>query len=115
MTEWVIETTSKYEKTHKDCAKKHPDELKAVLNNLDTYFTSLKTLGHPLQIKAGFIHNESRGIKAIDQKGGDQKTKLKQTRLYVYPSYDDKILYLILIGDKNSQKRDIRYCLDFVR
>jgi len=115
MSEWVIGTTGKYEKTHKEYAKKCPNELKAVLNNLDTYFTSLKALGHPLQIKAGFIHDEPRGVKAIDQKGGDQKTKLKQTRLYIYPDCDDKILYLILIGDKNSQKRDIKYCLDFVR
>ncbi|MBU1006117.1 MAG: hypothetical protein KKH08_00815 [Candidatus Omnitrophica bacterium] len=112
MPTWIIKATNRYEKDYKDYEKKRPNELIAVLNNLDTYCNALMKLGHPLQIKAGFIHHEPKGIKAIDQKGGKQKVKLEQTRLYMYPDCENKILRLLTIGNKSSQKRDIKHCLD---
>jgi hypothetical protein len=48
-------------------------------------------------------------------KGGKRKVKLQQTRLYVYPDIQDKSLYLLAIGDKNSQKKDIQFCIDTVK
>jgi len=110
---WIIGTTDKYERCLKKFAKKRPNELAAVLNNLDTYFNTLQLLDHPLQIKAGFIHHEPKCIKAIDQKGGGKKVKLKETRLYIFPNCENKILHLLIIGDKTSQEEDIKYCLDF--
>jgi len=74
---WQIEPTDKYERKLRWYEKKYPNELLAVLNNLDTYFKTLQLTGNPLQVKAGFIHDESNGIKAIDQKGGDKKSKRK--------------------------------------
>ena len=115
MPDWTTETTDKYERSYKKYARKRPNELKVVLDNLDTYFRTLVKLGNPLQIKAGFIHHEPKGIKAIDQKGGGQKVKLKQTRLYIYPNLENKILYLLIIGDKTSQRDDLKYCLEFVK
>ena len=108
MEEWNITETQNFVRDFKLYQKKHPDELAAVLGNLDTYFETLKRLGHPFQIRAGFIHHEPEGIKALDQKGGKQKVKLKQTRLYVYPDVKSKQLYLLALGDKNSQKLDIQ-------
>ena len=107
MPVWTIATTSRYERNYKWYEKKRPNELKAVLDNLDTYFKCLNTLGNPLLIKTGFIHHEPKGIKAIDQKGGGQKVKLKQTRLYLYPYCEKNILYLLAIGDKTAQNNDI--------
>lgn len=87
-----------------------------MISNLDKYFTALKELNNPLQIKAGFIHKEPSGIKAIDQKGGGQKVRLKQTRLYVYPDITTKTLYLLTIGDKTSQKReDVKFSQEYVK
>ena len=68
-----------------------------------------------MQVTAGFIHNEPDGIIALDQKGGKQKVKLQQTRLYIFPNVEAKILYLLLIGSKQSQGKDINYCRKFVR
>ncbi len=80
----------------------------AVLDNLETYYDVLKDGKDPLQIKFGFIHHEPRGIKAIDQKGVIKKFKLKETRLYIFADNLEQILYVLSIGDKHSQKRDIK-------
>ena len=114
MLTWKIDYTDKFGRSLKRYQKKHPDELKAVLNNLDTYFKAIKFVEHPLQVKAGYIHNEPKGIIAIDQKGGGRKTKLKVTRLYVYPDAEKRILYVLAIGDKQSQARDIQNCKEKV-
>ena len=95
--------------------KKHPSELVAVMGNVDTYFIALKGLGNPLQIQAGFIHHEPAGIKAVDQKGGKQKSKLRQTRLYVYPDVERSTLFLFAIGNKTSQSDDIQYCREMIK
>ena len=113
MADWNIEALETYERAHKHYEKKHPNELAAVLDNLDRYFKALRNGVHPQFIVAGYIHDEPKGIKALDQKGGG-KGKMKQARLYVYPYLGVKVLYLITIGDKASQREDIRLCSDFV-
>ncbi|MDD5504588.1 MAG: hypothetical protein PHV77_04675 [Candidatus Omnitrophica bacterium] len=115
MEEWAIETTDVYERKYEQYEKKHPHELAAVIGNLDTYFKTLNEVNNPLQARGGFVHGEPDGIKAIDQKGGGQKIKLQQTRLYVYPDITNKILYLITIGDKGTQRDDINLCREFVK
>ena len=114
MLNWNIEFTDEFARALKRYQKKRPNELSAVLNNLDTYFETLKLVGTPLQVKAGFIHNEPNGIIAVDQKGGGQKGTLKQTRLYVFPDTEKGILHLLTIGDKQSQKQDIKNCREKV-
>jgi len=115
MVPWVVNATNKYEKDYKQYEKKRPNELKAVLDNLDTYFKTLNKQGHPFQVKAGFIHRESKGIIAIDQKGGKQKVKLTQTRLYIYPDCENNILHLLTIGDKTAQGGDINCCVKLLK
>ena len=92
--------------------KKHPDETIAVLSNLDTYTTTLQGGVKPSLIRAGFIHREPQGVVAIDQRG--TKGRPRQTRLYVFPDLTTSVLYLITIGDKNSQTRDLKDCRQFV-
>ena len=82
------------------------------MNNLDTYMRTLNMGVKPGFIQAGFIHREPHGVIAIDQKGA--KGSPKQTRLYIYAFEVGNILYLITIGDKNAQKRDIQDCRQFV-
>lgn len=113
MLNWDIETTDKYENRFKHYEKKNPKVLEAVLNNLDTYQKALALHGNPQKINAGFIHTEPHGVKAIDQKGS--KGRLKEARLYIYPDVTKGILYLITIGDKNTQSEDIKFCRNFVK
>ena len=111
---WNLEKSDFFDKRLKRYQKKHKEEVKAVLNNLDTFYGTLSS-GVKLQnIQAGFIHPEPMGIKAIDQKKSN-RGNLKETRLYVYPDEIKKILHVISIGEKKRQNSDIQECKNYVR
>lgn len=110
---WQIEPTAKFRSKFNRYKKKHPNEVKAALNNLDTYLHTLNAVDNPLLVKGGWIHPEPKGVIAIDQKGG--KGKLRQTRLYLYAEPENKVVHLLTIGDKNTQKNDIKDCATFVK
>jgi hypothetical protein len=109
---WKLEASERYEARHRRYEKKHPRELAAVLKNQATYLAALKVGTNPLQIKFGFVHPERQGVVALDQKGGGGS--LAQTRLYVFPDTEDRVLYQVTLGDKNTQKEDLEYCDWFV-
>ena len=68
----------------------------------------------PQQIIRGYIHDEPRGVKAIDESGpGKHK---KAIRLYIYPDEETETLYVLTVGGKGkSQGRDIKTCSEFVK
>lgn len=110
---WNLEASDEYQRKHKWFEKKRPRELRAVLDNLDTYLKALCAGAKPAQIKFGFIHIEPNGILAIDQKGGGPN--LAQTRLYVFPDTERRILHLFTLGGKATQAVDIQTCRGFVK
>lgn len=110
---WVIQKSLFFKARFKRFQKKHPEEARAVLNNLETYLTTLNIGVNPINIKAGFIHDEPDGIKALDQKGG--KGKMMQSRLYIFPETELKILHVISIGTKSDQGGDISECRSYIR
>ena len=83
-----------------------------MLDNLDTYFGALNQGAVLEQIHYGFVHSEPKGVKAIDQKGAG--AGVKQTRLYIFPDTDTQIVHLITVGDKSSQKKDIKFAVEVV-
>lgn len=109
---WKLERDADYEKRVKQWPKKYRRELRAMHDNLDTFFKALNQGASVENARFGFIHNEPKGVKAIDQKGAGGG--VKQTRLYVFPDTISKIVHLITIGDKNTQRADIRYAVAFV-
>ena len=109
---WTLESTDEFCRRRKRYEKDHPNELRAVLDNLDTYVLSIQAGAPPLVRAFGFIHTEPMGVIAIDQKGGGKA--LAQTRLYVYPDPKTKVLYAVTLGDKRSQRADIQFCREFV-
>jgi len=105
---WKCDLASCYSQSTADrISKKHPDEFKNTIKNLDTYIKTLEE-GVPLEQAKRvlpFVHNEKNGLLAIDQrppKGGFQ------LRLYIYPSESDHTVYITSIGDKQSQQGDIK-------
>jgi hypothetical protein len=110
---WEIQKSSFFESRFRHFQKKHPEEAKAVLNNLDTYFKTLCAGVNPVNIAGSFIHQEPEGLKAIDQKGG--KGKMLQSRLYIFPDMVTKILHVISIGTKSDQSGDISECRDYIQ
>ncbi len=117
MKQWEIKRTKKYNKQHRDYENNTPDELIAVLENFETYRTVVSTTGnprHPFVLNKGPIHSERKGIIGITQTGVITNKTLQETRLYVYPDIDNKILYVLTIGNKNTQAKDIKWCCEMV-
>lgn len=110
---WQIEPTTGWEKDQRNYSKKRPDELAAVMRNLDRYVKLLNVSKNSRAVQAGYLHTEQNGVLAIDQKGGGGN--LQETRLYTYADDETKTVYLITIGGKDSQHSDIEYCKEFVR
>ena len=109
---WQLVSTDGYARRLNQFVKKNPRELLAMLSNLDTYVQTLQAGVRPMQIRHGFMHTETQGAIAIDQKGCSGKPT--QTRLYVYPDADTETLYLITIGTKKSQRDDNASCREFI-
>lgn len=80
---WETEPTTQWPKDVKHYEKKHPNELAAVLRNLKRFLALLEIAPNCKAVQAGFLHNEPKGIVAVDQKGGGGN--LQETRLYTYP------------------------------
>lgn len=78
---WRLLHTDVYSRQSKWYGKKKKNELKAVLDNLDTLVKSLDSGKKPKPFAYGFLHLEPCDIIAIDERGA--ATKLAATRLYV--------------------------------
>jgi len=109
---WRVLPTEEFARRAKKFEKKHRAELTAMLDNLDTYLQTLQSGVKPMQIKHGFMHAETHGAIAVDQRGAPGKPT--QTRLYIYPDTDTFILHVITIGDKNTQRDDNATCREFI-
>jgi hypothetical protein len=110
---WQIEPTTGWERDQRHYAKKRPNELAAVLRNLNRYIKLLAVSKNSKAVQAGYLHPEPGGVLAVDQKGGG--ANLQETRLYTYADDDAKTVYLIAIGDKAAQHADVEYCKSFVK
>jgi hypothetical protein len=93
-------------------AKKRPDELAAVMRNLERYLAMLNASKSAKCVQAGYLHSEPMGVLAIDQKGFGPN--LRETRLYTYAVDETKTVHLITIGDKDEQHSDIEFCKEYV-
>ena len=109
---WSIRTTDQFDRELKRYGKKRPSELGAVLHNLKRYHDLLNESKHPRLVQAGFMHSESMGIIAIDQKGGG--SGLQETRLYTFADDTTRTLWLITLGNKQTQNADIQTSRKFV-
>jgi hypothetical protein len=105
--EWRVSPTPEFIRSSQTYEKKHPDELAAALANLfQRYLPRLNHARRHGLVQAGCLHHEGQGVIAIDQSG--QGRNLRETRLYAYPHDESFTLHLLLIGDKATQKRDLR-------
>ena len=111
---WEQDRLASFERRMKWHAKKRPNELEATLKNLEKLFAGLQAgIGlRQLMAMHRFLHSEQAGVIAVDQKGGARN--LAETRLYVFADESDKILYLITIGDKQTQADDVQFSKEFV-
>lgn len=110
---WSAEPTSQWLKDLKFWEKKHLRETAAMLNNLERYLSLLKCSPNSRSVAAGYLHPEGAGVVAIDQKGGGPS--LQESRMYTYSDDRAKVVYLITIGNKKTQPRDVKFSRKFVK
>lgn len=111
--EWILVPTDLFERELKKYLKKFPDESCAVLERLETYKEELNLCDEPQKVIHGWLHPEPYGIKAITQQG--KGGSLKATRLYIYAEKESHKIWVFTIGDKKSQKENIKICENFVK
>jgi hypothetical protein len=109
---WEVDVSEQWSKDRKWYEKKRPKELAAVLNNLDRYRAQLNIARNSKAVQAGYLHHEPQGVVAIDQKGGGGN--LQETRLYTFADDQNRVLYIITIGNKSDQDSDIEFSKKFV-
>ena len=103
---WKIAQGDRFKNKLSKFRKKYPKETDQATENVNKYFNALQGGAKPTNIKRGYIHPESRGIVAIDEKGSG--TILSLTRLYIYPDEENETLWLLAIGNKQTQQDDIK-------
>ena len=101
------------ERDQKWYEKKRPDELAAIFRNLQRYLCLLNVSKNSKSVESGYLHKEPGGVVAIDQKGF--RGNLQETRLYTYAVDETNTVYLITMGNKESQHSDIEYSKAFVQ
>lgn len=96
----------------KKYGRKHPSELKRCLENLDDLVERLNS-GVTLQqaLSFGFFGSEGEDIYRI----GQERKGMKETRLYIHAMIVGGEIRILTIGDKDSQKKDINWCHEWVR
>ena len=116
---WEPAKAKGFENNLKKFDRKHPKETEAVLANLQTALDVLNETNNVKKVrKLNFARKEPEGIIALDSRGTKLKrtgTKLKATRLYIYAVEINFTLYLLRIGDKDSQVQDLKTCRNSVR
>ena len=110
---WMIEPSTQFEKDQKWYDKKKPDELAAVMRNLERFLALLNQSKNSKSVEAGYLHKEPGGVIAIDQKGF--RGNLQETRLYTFSIDETQTVHLITIGNKDTQHSDIEYSKNFAK
>ena len=85
-------------------AKLHRTELASCGDRIEEVIGLLNKGVSFADIRAGFIHNEGQGLFAV---GNVRTPSARESRLYFYLYFSGEELYLLGIGDKDSQQRDI--------
>lgn len=116
---WAPEKADGFDNNYKKFVRKHKAEANAVMANLATALAVLNETNNIQTVRElNFARKESAGIIAFDSRGAKCKrsgTKLKATRLYVYAVEIESKLYVLRIGDKDSQPQDLKTCQQVVR
>jgi len=84
--------------------KSHPREYQSLFANLDKILTLLKQGRKVGGFYVGFFRSEGDGLFRIGQTGVSHAL---ESRLYIYPDSETRILYILGIGEKSGQQDDI--------
>ena len=114
MCQWNFYEIEAYRKRRRHFDKKHQFVLVALFHNLAEVQSIFEFGDNPRNIvKHPKVRNERHGLYAVDQRGAT--TKIREARLYFYPDFENQRVYLIYIGFKSEQQKDLRRCHEIVK
>lgn len=98
----------------KHFSNRHQREVASCLKNLERVCEFLNNGGTLKDAEAGFgfMGTEGGDIYRIAQTGVPHA---KETRLYIYALLTGGNIYVLTIGDKDSQQADLRRCREIVK
>ena len=107
-TMWIIRSDYADKNRFKRYNKKHRNEVRSCTENLE-HLTKFLNDGGTLQqaMTFGFFGSEGNDVYRIGQ------TKVKgarETRLYIYARIIGPDIQVLTIGDKSTQKEDVKNC-----
>jgi len=103
-SDWQINTAHASPGRFKKFAGKHAREYASLFANLDKIMGLLAAGQKPGSFQVGFFRSEREGVYRIGQTG---VPSAKESRLYVYPDEQNRIMYVLNIGTKEGQAEDI--------
>lgn len=104
-TAWTIDTSRMVNRHQaKTLARRYPVEVASCMRNLERVIDELQS-GTPLSgIRFSFFRTEGDGVFRIGQTG---ISSAREMRLYVTFVFISGVAYVLAIGTKNTQPRDI--------
>lgn len=102
---WAICDDYAIRSRFKQCRKNHAREYSSCFENLDRLIEILDQ-GHKwLSFQLGYLRSEGGDVFRIGQTGVPHA---KEIRLYIHADENARTIYLLTMGDKDSQQDDIR-------
>lgn len=101
---WQTNTGSAISGKFERFAKKHRTEFNSLFANLNKVIAILNAGNRLGAFKVGFFRSEGEGVYRIGQTG---VRSAKESRIYVFPDETNWVMYILTIGDKDSQSGDI--------
>jgi putative component of toxin-antitoxin plasmid stabilization module len=111
-TEWQIENAYASPGKFKKFAGKHTREYESLFANLEKILRILRGGNKIGSFGIGFFRSEGEGVYRIGQTG---VPSAKESRLYIFPDEQNRICYILNIGDKDSQQNDINEAKEIVK
>jgi hypothetical protein len=102
---WEIDVAWASSTRFKKLSKRHPAEHDSCWANLNKIKKLLEGGARIGSFKVGFFRSEGGCVYRIGQSG---LRDAKETRMYIYPDEEAKILYVLGMGVKETQSVDIR-------
>jgi putative component of toxin-antitoxin plasmid stabilization module len=112
LPEWLIENAYASPGKFARFSKKHEVEYDSLFANLDKIIRLLRSGNKIGGFRVGFFRAESEGVYRIGQTA---VANAKESRLYVFPDSEANVMYVLTVGDKDSQSEDINEAKQIVK
>lgn len=111
--DWTISREYCGKNNLKKFTKQHRDEALQCFTNLERFLNHLNEYNpENTAFVTGIVRQEGGGLVAADTRGLDGSHRV--SRLYAWPCKTNRTIYILRIGDKDTQTNDIRECRSLI-